>query len=279
MLQKKIAVINDFSGYGRCSITVSLPIISAMGMQCCPVPTAIFSNHTGYDSFAWTDYTAQMDAYIAQWKQLQLQFAGIATGFLGSAAQIAIVESFFAHFKQHDTVVLVDPVMGDDGVLYSTYTPDLAQNMVRLLPFADIITPNLTEACILTNTPYQPNMSVSQLKTICQLLSAHGPQKIVISGIHCGDYIGNFIYQSKKSAKLLRTVKIGTTRSGTGDVFASVLMAHAVQGVDFQTSVEIASDFISKTIQHTLQANHDPRDGICFEPFLSDLIGGLHEHT
>ena len=121
--QKKIAVINDFSGFGRCSIAVALPIISAMKIQCCPVPTSIFSNHTGFSSFFYSDYTEHMDAYIDEWKKLDLQFEGICTGFLGSVKQIEIVERFLQHFKTARTTVIMDPVMGDYGKLYPTYSP------------------------------------------------------------------------------------------------------------------------------------------------------------
>ena len=118
--QKKIAVINDFCGFGRCSIVTSLPIISAMKIQCCPLPTSIFSNHTGYDSFFYTDYTEHMNSYIDEWVKLNLRFNGILTGFLGSPEQIGIVKRFFELFKSNDNVIVVDPVMGDNGKLYPT---------------------------------------------------------------------------------------------------------------------------------------------------------------
>ena len=149
--QKKIAAINDFCGFGRCSLAVSLPIISAMGLQCCPLPTAVFSNHTGYDSFWHTDFTAHMDAYMEQWERLELHFDGILTGFLGPPEQIGFVCRFMERFKAKDTVTVIDPVMGDDGALYATYSPELANNMAQLLQYADILTPNLTEACIIKN--------------------------------------------------------------------------------------------------------------------------------
>ena len=118
--QKKIAAINDFCGFGRCSLAVSLPIISTMGLQCCPLPTAVFSNHTGYDSFWYTDFTSHMDAYMEQWERLELHFDGILTGFLGSPEQIGFVSRFMERFKSVDTVTVIDPVMGDDGALYAT---------------------------------------------------------------------------------------------------------------------------------------------------------------
>lgn len=153
--QKKIAVINDFSGFGRCSIAVSLPIISAMKIQCCPVPTSIFSNHTGFDSYFFEDYTDKMRPYIAEWRKLDLHFNGICTGFLGSEAQIGIVGDFLQEFGGEGTIVLIDPVMGDYGKPYPTYTMEMCLEMKKLVHYADILTPNLTEACILTDTPYK----------------------------------------------------------------------------------------------------------------------------
>ena len=169
--QKKIAVINDFCGFGRCSITASLPIISAMKIQCCPLPTSIFSNHTGFNSFFYTDYTESMPQYIDEWEKLSLSFNGILTGFLGSAEQIDIVKDFFKRFKKDDTVTVIDPVMGDYGKLYPTYTRKLADSMSSLVPFADILTPNLTEACILTGTEYKKNMGKTELTIVLFLIS------------------------------------------------------------------------------------------------------------
>lgn len=269
--QKKIAVINDFSGFGRCSLAVALPIISVMKVQCCPIPTSIFSNHTGFDSFVWTDYTAHMEAYIAEWNKLDLRFSGICTGFLGSVAQIEIVKQFLRNFKSKETIAVIDPVMGDYGKLYPTYSPSLAEKMHELVQFADILTPNLTEACILTNTPYNETMKSDELLHLCEQLSAQGPEKIVVSGIQMGDFIGNFVYEKGKEPILLKTLRVGTNRSGTGDVFSSILSADAVNGVEFLKSVQKASDFIAKTIARSIQLELPATDGICFEEFLSEL--------
>ena len=162
--QKKIAVINDFSGFGRCSIAVSLPIISAMKIQCCPVPTSIFSNHTGFDSYFFEDYTDKMRPYIAEWRKLDLHFNGICTGFLGSEAQIGIVGDFLQEFGGEGTIVLIDPVMGDYGKPYPTYTMEMCLEMKKLVHYADILTPNLTEACILTDTPYKEKWRVAEIE-------------------------------------------------------------------------------------------------------------------
>ena len=196
--QKKIAVINDFSGFGRCSIAVSLPIISAMKIQCCPVPTSIFSNHTGFDSYFFEDYTDKMRPYIAEWRKLDLHFNGICTGFLGSEAQIGIVGDFLQEFGGEGTIVLIDPVMGDYGKPYPTYTMEMCLEMKKLVHYADILTPNLTEACILTDTPYKEKWRVAEIEQMAEVLSRMGPGKVVITGIPQGSFVANLCYEKKK---------------------------------------------------------------------------------
>ena len=269
--QKKIAVINDFCGFGRCSIAASLPIISAMKIQCCPLPTSIFSNHTGFDSFYYTDFTEHMNAYMDEWAKLGLMFNGILTGFLGSPEQISIVKRFMDRFKSENTVVVVDPVMGDYGRLYPTYSPQLAEQMSSLVPYADILTPNLTEACILTETPYCPEADEERLSEICRKLSCMGPKKIVISGIERGDDLDNFIFEAGKAPVLIREHKVGPCRSGTGDVFSSIIAADAVNGLDFTSSVKHASSFIAKVLRRTIELDLPKTDGVCFEEYLTEI--------
>jgi len=269
--QKKIAVINDFCGFGRCSVTVSLPIISAMKIQCCPLPTSIFSNHTGYDSFYYTDFTQHMRAYIDEWKKLNLYFDGILVGFLGSVEQISIVKEFFENFKSDGTVIVLDPIMGDGGMLYPTYSGDLAEKMKQLVPHADILTPNLTEACILTGTPYHKQMDEDELYEICVRLNSMGPKKIIISGIERGENLENFIFEEGKRAITVTEHKVGPCRAGTGDVFSSIIAADTVNGKNLTDSVKHASSFIAKVLRRTTELLIPTQDGICFEEFLSEI--------
>lgn len=269
--QKKIAVINDFCGFGRCSLAVALPIISAMKIQCCPLPTSIFSNHTGFDSFYCTDFTKHMDAYIDQWAKLDLRFSGILTGYLGSPEQTGIVKRFLERFENENTITVIDPVMGDYGKLYQSYPQSLAQQMGDLVRHADILTPNLTEACILTGTDYRGDMDSRELEKMCEKLNAMGPEKIVISGLERGEDLENFVYEAGKAPVILTEHKVGPCRSGTGDVFASIIAADAVNGVDFAASVGHASSFIAKVLRRTLELDLPKTDGICFEEFLTDI--------
>lgn len=269
--QKKIAVINDFCGFGRCSIAVSLPIISALKIQCCPLPTSIFSDHTGFESFYYTDFTRHMNAYMDEWEKLGLHFNGILTGFLGSPEQVGIVKRFLARFKGRDTVTVIDPVMGDYGKLYPTYSPQLAEQMATLIPYADILTPNLTEACILTGTAYRADMEEAALARLCRTLSAMGPKKIVISGLARGEDLENFVYEDGEAPVRIREHKVGSFRSGTGDVFSSIIAADAVNGMGFAESVRHASAFIAKVLRRTVELDLPETDGICFEEYLTEI--------
>ncbi len=269
--QKKIAVINDFCGFGRCSLAVSLPLISAMKIQCCPVPTAIFSNHTGFSHCYHTDFTAHMEHYTREWETLGLQFEGILTGFLGSPEQIDIVGRFLQRFKSKRTVVVVDPVMGDYGKLYPTYSPKLAAGMRALIPYADVITPNLTEACILAETDYRDDMSNEELEVICEKLSRFGPHKIVISGLSRGDRLENFVYENGKSPNIIGEDRVGPCRSGTGDVFSSIVTTDMVRGIAFADAVQHASRFIAAVLRRTLELDLPTTDGLCFEEFLTEI--------
>ncbi len=269
--QKKIAVINDFTGFGRCSLAVALPIISALKVQCCPVPTSIFSNHTGFKSFFFEDYTDKMEKYIDEWKKLGLKFSAISSGFLGSKEQIRIVSDFFKYFGEKDTIIVVDPVMGDYGKAYSTYTDEMCHEMKKLVSFADIITPNLTEACILADEPYDIKRRNKDIHKLAQKLSDMGPEKVVITGIAQGDFMVNFCYERGKEGKIRKVHKVGTQRSGTGDVFASIIAADAVNGVPFYDSVRKASIFIKKCIERSIELDLPLTDGVCFEEVLDKL--------
>lgn len=270
--QKKMAVINDLSGFGRCSLTVSMPIISYMGIQCCPVPTSVFSNHTGFPEYFFDDYSDRIDDYISKWHKLGLKFEGITSGFLGSRKQIETVIRFIEEFRSGRTKVIIDPVMGDHGKTYATYTEEMCGEMRRLVAYADIITPNLTECCKLTDTPYKEGgWKRKELLDMAEKLSEGGPAKVVITGIPQGEFIANYVLEKGKEPKILRTHKAGTERSGTGDVFSSVIASDAVNGVAFDRSVKKASNFVKKCILRSEEMEIPRTDGVCFEEILYTL--------
>ena len=267
--QKKIAAINDLTGFGRCALAVSMPVISHLKVQCCPVPTSILSNHVGYSEYYFDDYTEKLPAYFAMWKKLDLKFDGIMSGFLGSETQIELVETFIRQFSGKETVIMIDPVMGDHGKIAETYTEEMCRKMGRLVSLADIITPNLTEACKLTDTPYRDKgWKKAELFVMAEKLRAMGPEKIVITGIPQGKFIANYMYQTKEEPVLFRTHKEGTERCGTGDLFAAIIAANAVNGVPFVQSVKKASLFIKKCMIKSVEMGIEHKNGVCFEEIL-----------
>ena len=270
--QKKIAAINDLTGFGRCALTVALPVISHMKIQCCPVPTSILSNHTGYEEYFFDDYTSQLPEYLNMWKKLGLTFDGIMSGFLGSEEQIQIVSQFIKHFSKKDTIVIIDPVMGDHGIIAKTYTEKMCRQMRDLVELADIITPNMTEACKLTDTPYRAGgWKRTKLLAMAEKLNKMGPHKIVITGIPQGEFIGNFMFQTGEQPRLIRTHRADSQRCGTGDLFAAIIAADAVNGVPFETSVRKASLFVKKSLILSMEMGVEQKNGVCFEEILHTL--------
>lgn len=280
-MQKKIAVINDIAGYGRCAMTVLLPIISYMGVQACPLLTSVFSSNTAFPDFFKDDYTDRMETYIASWEKIGLQrkFDGISIGYLGSVRQIEIVRRFVRAFSREDTLVIVDPVMGDHGRLYSAYTVELCAELGKLVALADIITPNLTEACQLANIPYKDKgWKRKELFEMADCLSAMGPSHVVITGIPQGEYIANYVYVKRgsedPSARLIRVHRAGEERCSTGDVFSAVVAADALNGVPFDKSVRKASGFVKQCIEKALELGTPPAEGVPFEAVLNRLRRG-----
>lgn len=271
----KLAVINDIAGYGCCSTTVAIPVISVLKVQPCLVPTSIFSNHTGYPIFHFDDYTSQIPSYLDAWAKLGFSFDGIYSGFLGSVEQVQLVKEFI--LTQDDSpLVIVDPVMGDHGKTYRTITPEHCLAMSELVSLAEIITPNLTEACLLTNTAYPENdVNDSFLLSLSQKLHSLGPLQIVITGIKQGDNLGNYI-SIQKDREQLHTLCLGPiggqSRHGTGDLFASIIAADALHQIPLEASVQKAAEFIRVCTKASDDANVPEPEGVIFENFLELLI-------
>lgn len=271
--QKKIALINDLTGFGRCSTAVMAPIVSAMKIQAVAVPTAILSAHTQFPTYYFDDYTERMKDYIQTYKDLKLDFDAISTGFLGSEQQVNIVLDFIRHFKTDNNFVIVDPVMGDYGKLYRTYTKEMCDKMKELVHYADIITPNLTELCTLLDMPYPENgASIEELKEMCGRLAERGPKHIVVTGIHFNQtQIANFIYNKGEDFQIVMVDRIGGDRSGTGDVIAAIIAGMYLNGHSLYESVKKAADYVSKCIRYCEENEVPSYWGLSFEMFMKDL--------
>lgn len=270
-MMKKIAVINDLSGFGKCSLTVSLPIISALGLECNPIPTAILSNQTGYDDFYSVDFTSHLTPYIDVWKKQNASFDAILTGYLASEKQVDIILDFIDHFGKN-SLTFVDPVMADDGVLYDTYNEALCEKVKLLTKKANIITPNLTELCILCGADY--NEIIKNPEYIGELASSllsETTKTVIVTGIKSDTEISNLIVE-KSGSSIVYSELLGGSYSGTGDIFSSVVCGGITKGMSVFDAVTLATDFIYCSIINThTKLDYEP-NGVNFQKKLEMLI-------
>ena len=281
MLTPRVAAIHDMSGFGRCSLTVAIPILSAMGIQCCPLPTAFLSTHTGgFEGFTFLDMTDELPKVAAHWKSLGLDFQAVYSGFLGSDRQIAIVEDFLRDFRGTDTVAVIDPVMGDHGAVYQTYTPAMCAGMTRLAELADVITPNLTEAALLLGIPYRElPTGEAGCREIVERLSLNGRRSVVLTGASTApELTGAMCFDARTGrTEAVQTRRVPQEFHGTGDVFASVLTGALVQGASLPNAARQAVDFVRACAERTAKAGIPMREGVEFEPLLGLLTPPLDE--
>ena len=275
MSTPRVAAIHDMSGFGRCSLTVAIPILSAMGIQCCPLPTAFLSTHTGgFEGFTFLDMTDELPKVAAHWKSLGLGFQAVYSGFLGSERQIAIVEDFLREFRGPDTVAVIDPVMGDHGAVYQTYTPAMCAGMARLAELADVITPNLTEAALLLDIPYgELPVGEAGCREIVERLSLDGRRSVVLTGASTApELTGAMCFDARTGrTEAVQTRRVPQEFHGTGDVFASVLTGALVQGATLPDAARQAVDFVRACAERTAKAGIPMREGVEFEPLLGLL--------
>ena len=269
----RVCAANDLSGFGRCSLTTAIPILSVMGVQCCPLPTAILSCQTGFSSFHFRDLTEDITPYINNWSEHGIDFDTIYTGFLGSSEQIYLMKKLIEQFGT-DSLIFIDPVMGDDGKLYSTYTQGMLDGMKKLIKRADIITPNVTEACMLLNREFTGNtIPIEEALEMAKMLCDNGAGITVITGVNNGG-IATVAYDKNTGESIsYSTQRTKMQYSGTGDIFASVLCGSLTKGNPLKSSIEIASEFVRETTDFTMRLGTPLLDGIAFEPFLAKLGG------
>lgn len=274
---KRIAVINDLSGFGRCSLTAALPIISALGAECCPLPTAALSNQTGYDSYFCFDLTDSLDSFISEWKKLGCKFDAILTGFITSPKQAQIILKFIDEFKTDKTKLIVDPVMADDGKIYDSYSRELCENMAQIAKKANIITPNLSELCILAGTGYEETVKhkngdgyIELISDIAAGLLSENLKAVTVTGVIYRGHIYNIIVEKEKVCTVKSEI-YGGSFSGTGDIFSSIIAAEAANGKELVHSVELAAKFLEMSIKSSYLEKTDRNDGVNFQKFLEVL--------
>jgi len=272
---KKIAAIHDLSGIGRVSLTSVIPILSSMGIQVCPLPTAVLSSHTQYPDFYKVDLTEHLHPFIKHWKELKLEFDAVYSGYLASAAQVEIVEYLIETFYKDGMMVVVDPVMGDNGSRYASLGMDLVKEMQRLIQKADVITPNLTEAALLLDEDYTENLNHEQIKQWLIRLSEKGPSTVIITSVPelPKNKITSVIAYESKTQRFWKVSchYLPANYPGTGDSFTSALTGSLLQGDSLPIALDRAVQFISYGVRATFGHNYDKREGIMLERILKNL--------
>lgn len=273
---KKVAAINDLSGFGRAALTTIIPILSTMGIQVCPFPTAILSTHTGgFEDCSFVDLTDSLRGYMEHWKNEKIEFDCIYSGFLGSATQVDIIIDFIVDFKSDSNMVVIDPVMGDNGKLYSTMDDNMVSKMRDLVKKADIITPNLTEALYLLGKEHTNTIDEEQVKRMMIELANFGPRIVVITSVP-DDILPeniNVLAYDKKNNRFYKVTseRIPIDFPGTGDTFTSVLIGKILNGDDLSKAVEKSVEFVSIGIKESITFSYPRREGILLEKVLGKL--------
>ncbi len=271
---KTCAVINDLSGFGRCALNVTIPVMSAIGVRVLAVPTAVLSNHTGFSEYYFSDLTGGMREYFGAWEKLSLSYDGIYSGFLGSEEQADIIAEFIKKNRGENTHLFVDPAMGDDGKLYPTCTDGLMRKMRELIREADIITPNLTEACFLAGCDYEEmkSASIEKISNLALHLTQLGATRVVITGVYKGDKVLNVVCDGVRDEIFTTSSKcVAGEFCGTGDLFASILFGESLKGKSLRSAVRSASGIVARAAKFSEALGVSKTDGIAFEPFLKRL--------
>lgn len=275
-ISPRVAAVHDLSGFGRVSLTMVIPILSTMGVQVCPLPTAVLSTHTGgYKNYKFIDLTDHLAEYIEHWAAIGVEFDCIYTGYLGSARQIDIMSQFIHDFRQQDQLVVIDPVLGDNGGLYQSFDMSMVNNMRRFIRLAQIITPNLTEAAFLLDKPYRKTYEKEELKDWLVKLAEMGPKIVIITGIpdNLTDEITYVIAYNREDERFwkVKCSYIPAHFPGTGDGFTSVVVGSLLRGDSLPIALDRAVQFILSAIRASYGYQYPQREGVLLERVLGNL--------
>lgn len=277
---KRIITVQDISCVGKCSLTVALPVISAMGVEACVLPTAVLSTHTAFKGFTFRDLTSDISAITSHWKQEKISFDAIYTGYLGSFEQIDLMYDLIKDFGSGSTHVIVDPCMGDNGSLYSGFTQDFAAAMAKLCSKAEVIVPNLTEASYMLGIPYVENGYTKEyIEDLVKKLAELGTRKVVLKGVSFDDKKLGIVSYDSETEKInwYFHEKMPQSFHGTGDIFASVLTGAVVRGLSLDKACRLAADFVVEAIKATLSHKDYNWYGVDFETAIPYLISQLSD--
>ncbi len=273
----RVCAVHDLSGFGRSSLAIVSPVISTMGAQVCPLPTALLSTQTsGFKDYYFRDLTDDMEQILAHWKTLSLNFEAIYTGFLGSVRQISLVEGLIDEFSDPmDRLVLIDPVLGDDGELYGPFDSTMIEGMRRLITKADVITPNFTEAALLLGEPYRQHITVEEIKEWLLRLCEMGPERVIITSVPVtGKDRVSSVYAYNQNGNRFWKVEctyIPASYPGTGDMFASVIVGSLLQRDSLPIAIDRAIQFVLQAIRATFGYEIEHREGVLVERVLDTL--------
>lgn len=280
---KRVLTVQDISCVGKCSLTVALPVISAMGVEVCPLPTAILSTHTAFSSFSFCDLTHKLKEICDEWKKQQIHFDAIYTGYLGSVEQINFVHKILDDFAENDTLVLIDPCMADNGKFYSGFNKDFSNQMAKLCSRANVILPNMTEACFLVNENFdyfQQNQNQEKIQNLTEKLLSLGAKQVILKGIdfskekigiaYCDSDLQNMSFYFHK--------KFEQNFHGTGDIFASVVTGGFMRQLKINETVKLAADYVYESIKCTLSHADYNWYGVDFENAVDFLVQNLKKY-
>lgn len=284
MSTPRVAAVHDLSGFGRCSLTIVLPALSAMGVQCCPLPTALLSTHTGgFQGNTFLDLTDQMGPMADHWRAEGVCFDAVYTGFMGSREQTALAGTLLRSFGGPGCLRIVDPVMGDHGRPYRTYTPEMCRAMAELAAQADVITPNRTEAALLLGVDYEALKldAAAGCRGRCEALSLGGRRSVVLKGVSLSPgTVGAACFDRETGrVSFVSAPLVPGQFHGTGDLFASVLTGALVRGRSLAEAAALAADFTARCVRRTREAGTPRREGVDFEPLLWRLGQRMEEST
>ena len=275
---KKILTIQDISCLGKCSLTVALPIISAMGVETVILPTAVLSTHTMFKNFTVKDLTDQLIPITDHWKAEGVTFDAIYTGYLGSAEEIEIAKRIFDEFKTEDNLIIIDPVMADNGKLYPAFDMAYAKLNAGLCGKADIIVPNITEACFMTDTEYKESYDEDYIKGMLDKLAELGAKIVVLTGVSLSEgKTGVYGLDTKTGEHFVyQNDRVDAVFHGTGDIFASVTVGALTRGLPLYDAFKLAADYTADTIRVTLENPKKPWYGVDFETTIPELVKKLN---
>ena len=274
---KRVLTIQDISCLGKCSLTVALPLISAMGIETVILPTAVLSTHTMFKGFTVKDLSDQLMPIAQHWEKENVHFDAIYTGYLGTEEEIETVKELISLFRTENTLVFVDPAMGDNGKLYPAFDQAYAARNATLCGIADVIVPNITEASFMTGMPYKESYDESYIRELLSALNHLGSKTVVLTGVSLGEgRTGVMGYDSVRNEYFsYQNQRVPAAYHGTGDIFSSVALGAVVRGLSWHDSMKLAADYTAHTIEVTLKDEKKPWYGVNFEETIPELVREL----